>query len=107
MPSLGLRDFVMQEERPELAAPRTGISLFSGSGLSDLGYEMSGFQFHVQVELDERRADIGSDNFPKSTWITGDVRTSHHSIARAYNESASQQLDLLVATPPCQGMRQL
>ena len=104
MPSWTVKDFVMHEERPELAAPRTGISLFAGSGLSDLGYELSGFQFHVQVEVDQRRADIGSDNFPKSTWITEDVRTSHHSIARAYNESTSQRLDLLVATPPCQGM---
>ena len=104
MPSWTVKDFVMQEERPELAAPRTGISLFSGSGLSDLGYEMSGFQFHVQVELDERRAAIGADNFPASKWITKDVRKSHNKIVEAYHDSTSQRLDLLVATPPCQGM---
>ena len=80
MPSGTLKDFVMQEQRPELASSRTGISLFSGAGLSDVGYELSGFQFLVQVELDQRRADIGSDNFTKSTWITEDVRKSHHNI---------------------------
>ncbi len=104
MPNLTLRDFVMQEERPELAVPRTGISLFSGAGLSDIGYELSGFQFLVQVEVDQRRADVGSDNFPNSTWITDDVRKSHDKIAEAYNKSTPQRLDLLVATPPCQGM---
>ena len=63
MPSGTLKDFVIQEQRPELASSRTGISLFSGAGLSDVGYELSGFQFLVQVEIDQRRADIGSDNF--------------------------------------------
>ncbi len=98
-----LRDFILQD-RPAAAAPWTAISLFSGAGLSDLGYEMAGFQFLVQVEMDQRRAAIGSDNFPSSTWLVRDVRVSHDEIAAAYCRSTSRRLDLLMATPPCQGM---
>ncbi len=98
-----LRDFILQD-RPAAAASWTAISLFSGAGLSDLGYEMAGFQFLVQVEIDQRRAAIGSDNFPSSAWLVRDVRVSHDEVAAAYCRSTSRQLDLLVATPPCQGM---
>ena len=83
---------------------RTAVSLFSGAGLSDLGFQMAGFQFVVQVESDGRRAEVGADNFPASTWIIQDVRKAGDEIERAYANSTSERLDLLVATPPCQGM---
>ena len=102
-PSKPIRDFVAQD-RPVPTTRRTAISLFSGAGLSDLGYQMAGFQFLVQVEVDRRRAAIGADNFPRSTWIARDVRTSSREIADAYHTATAQRLDLLVATPPCQGM---
>ena len=98
-----VRDFILQE-RPTDAPLRTAVSLFSGGGLSDLGYEMAGFRFIVQVEIDQRRAAIGADNFPTSQWLTRDVRDSENEIATAYGRSTSKRLDLLVATPPCQGM---
>ena len=98
-----VRDFLLQD-RPTDFAPRTAVSLFSGAGLSDLGYEMAGFRFIVQVEIDQRRAAIGADNFPTSEWLTCDVRNSESEIAAAYRRSTSSRLDLLVATPPCQGM---
>ena len=103
MSSRALRDFVMQD-RPAPIERGTAVSLFSGAGLSDLGYEMAGFQFHVQVEADQRRAAIGADNFPGSTWLARDVRASHRKIAAAYHAATRRRLDLLVATPPCQGM---
>ena len=98
-----VRDFVLQARtRDEL--PWTAVSLFSGAGLSDLGYEMAGFGFTVQVELDAQRAAIGADNFPSSTWLTCDVRDNASTIAAAYKRCTPERLDLLVATPPCQGM---
>lgn len=96
-------EFVLRAEPPS-DAPRTAVSLFSGAGLSDLGFQMAGFQFVVQVESDQRRAEVGADNFPTSTWITQDVREAGDEIERAYADSTSEPLDLLVATPPCQGM---
>ncbi len=98
-----IREFVLGE-RPESARPLTAVSLFSGAGLSDLGYEMAGFRFVVQVEVDEQRAAIGAANFPNSTWLTRDVCGGAEEIATAYHRTTAQQLDLLVATPPCQGM---
>ena len=98
-----LRDFLLQEE-PTIDLPWTAVSLFSGAGLSDLGYQMAGFRFMVQVEIDQRRAAIGADNFPTSQWLTRDIRGSEKQVATAYRRSTSRRLDLLVATPPCQGM---
>ena len=101
--SLPVREFIVRE-RPTGDAPWTAVSLFSGAGLSDLGYEMAGFRFVVQVEVDEKRAAIGAVNFPNSTWLTRDVCGSADEIANAYHGATSRRLDLLVATPPCQGM---
>ena len=98
-----IRDFILQG-RPTDAPPRTAVSLFSGGGLSDLGYELAGFGFVVQVENDQRRSAIGAHNFPASQWLTCDVRDGANEIAAAYRQKTSRRLDLLVATPPCQGM---
>ena len=96
-------DFITQE-KPSSCGQWTAVSLFSGAGLSDLGYELAGFQFVVQAELDKRRAAIGADNFTASKWVVGDVRSTRKKILEAYCSSTSKRLDLLVATPPCQGM---
>ncbi len=103
MSSQLVRDFILQDRSTE-ALDRTAVSLFSGAGLSDLGYEMAGFHFIIQVEIDQRRAAIGRDNFPTSQWLVGDVRDSGREISTAYRRTTHRRLDLLVATPPCQGM---
>ena len=103
MSSRLIRDFILQDKPTEIPH-RTAVSLFSGAGLSDLGYEMAGFRFIIQVEIDQRRAAIGADNFLTSQWLRCDVRDSGKEIAKAYSRTTHRQLDLLVATPPCQGM---
>lgn len=103
MPSESVKDFV-EQPKPAFVGDGTAVSLFSGAGISDLGYQMAGFQFLAQVELDCQRAAIGADNFPESKWIVGDARASANETAEAYRESTSRRLDLLTATPPCQGM---
>ena len=102
-PGRAIRDFVLGE-RPSTELPLTAVSLFSGAGLSDLGYEMAGFRFVVQVEADQKRAAIGAANFPNSAWLTRDVCGGADEVATAYRMATSRRLDLLVATPPCQGM---
>lgn len=97
-----LREFI--ESPRSTTGKMTAISLFSGAGLSDLGYERAGFHFVIHVEINPRRAKVGEVNFPDSNWIVGDVRTNHDAIINAYRERTSQPLDLMVATPPCQGM---
>ncbi len=102
----GNRDLMtfLHASRPRVLGPWTAVSLFSGAGLSDVGYENAGFEFLVQVEKDPLRAALGQDNFPRSTWIVGDVRRRRSEIVAAYKKATKRPLDLLVATPPCQGM---
>lgn len=85
---------------------RRAISLFSGAGLSDLGYELAGFRFDVQVEVGVQRAKIGMDNFPNSHWIVDDLSKPGigQQVVEKYLSRSSNAPDLLVATPPCQGM---
>lgn len=81
------------------------MSLFSGAGVSDMGYRLAGFEFVVQVELDPLRAAIGQANFPGSTWLAKDVGKASEQVVSTYRKATSSApLDLLVATPPCQGM---
>src|SRR5438094_10519172 len=82
----------------------TAVSLYSGAGLSDFGYRAAGFEFLVQAELDPYRAALGKDNFPGSEWIVGDIRCTWSKIVKAYKKLSDRPLDLLVVTPPCQGM---
>ena len=65
---------------------------------------MAGFKFHVQVEVDRLRARIGKHNFPGSAWLVGPVADVREQVAAEYRSATDQPLDLLVATPPCQGM---
>jgi DNA (cytosine-5)-methyltransferase 1 len=94
----------LRRGRPGIQENLFAVSLFSGAGLSDLGYELAGFRFCAQVESDETRAAIGQANFPHSTWIADDARTSHNRVVAAFREKCSKPPALLVATPPCQGM---
>jgi DNA (cytosine-5)-methyltransferase 1 len=82
----------------------TAVSVCSGSGLSDLGYAHAGFRFMVQAESNAYRAQIGKDNFPDSEWVVGDIKETWRDVVDKYKKRARHPLDLLVATPPCQGM---
>ena len=99
-----LQTFVEQPRPPQDGSELTAVSLFSGAGLSDLGYELAGFKLIVQVEQEADRSAIGQRNFPDSSWLRQDVRAAREEIERAYRAAANRPLDLLVATPPCQGM---
>lgn len=80
------------------------VSLFSGAGLSDLGYEQAGFRFVVQAELDEHRSTLCKKNFPHSAVIQGNIVKTYKQVINQYRESDSGRLHLLTVTPPCQGM---
>ena len=50
------------------------ISLFSGCGGLDLGFEKAGFEIPVANEFDKTIWETFSINHPKSNLIKGDVR---------------------------------
>lgn len=98
-----VKDFVEQDGHffpPQL----TAVSTFSAAGISDIGYALAGFRFLVHVELSAQRAKVGQANFPESQWLVGDIRTLQTQIVETYRRISQERLDLLVGTPPCQGM---
>jgi DNA (cytosine-5)-methyltransferase 1 len=97
-----LSSFLGRKPR-RVAAPTYAVSLFSGSGLSDFGYRLAGFEFLAQVEKDPTRAEIGQRNFPRSRWLAKTVEESLSDVIRAVADS-ERQVDVLIATPPCQGL---
>ena len=80
------------------------VSLFSGGGISDLGYAFAGFDFVVQAELDGDRAKLCGENFPRSAVVVGDVRQHWQDVVRSYERTSGERPALLSVTPPCQGM---
>ena len=97
-----LRSFL--ERTPQRASPPTyAVSLFAGSGLSDLGYRLAGFEFLAQVEKDPVRAEIGQRNFPQSQWFSATVEEAFNDVVKTIAESG-KSVEVLIATPPCQGL---
>lgn len=83
----------------------TGISLFSGGGVGDLALRAAGVEVLVASELLADRAEVYRANYPESEMIIGDIReTREPLLSRSRELLADRQLDVLFATPPCQGM---
>lgn len=107
-------------EAPQLVASsrqpyglRTYVSLFSSAGVGCYGFKEEGFHCVATVELLERRLKIQRFNekcaFP-SGYICGDM-TEQATKDKVFSELemwrngfGMADLDVLVATPPCQGM---
>ena len=92
---------------------KTYISLFSSAGVGWYGFKEEGFYCIATVELLERRLKIQSYNHKcayNSGYICGDM-TLQETKDKVFNELALWKrgfnitdLDVLIATPPCQGM---
>jgi DNA (cytosine-5)-methyltransferase 1 len=83
----------------------TAISLFSSAGIGDLSLNSSGFDVLVANELISERAEIFSCNFPETLSLVGDIWEQENKIiAETKRLLAGRTLDVLFATPPCQGM---
>jgi DNA (cytosine-5)-methyltransferase 1 len=95
-------NYIFSERLDELKY--TAVSLFSGGGISDIGYESAGFKFIVQSEKNNNRAKLLENNFARSKCINGEVRNKTNEIVDCYKSETESRLDLLSITPPCQGM---
>lgn len=90
------------------------VSLFSSSGVGDYGFQQSGFQLVASNELIERRINVQKVNrqvgTPDSAYIVGDIQTFevksklYTQINKWLKKNGEKQIDILVATPPCQGI---
>lgn len=79
------------------------LSLFANIGVAEAYLNNIGFDVVIANELIERRAALYSKIYPNANMICGDITTSEiqHRIVEL-----SKQLDveIIMATPPCQGM---
>lgn len=79
------------------------LSLFSNIGVAEAYLHEIGFQVVVANEIDKRRAKLYSQIYPQTYMINGDINDIN-----VYNEilekSKSYGVDIILATPPCQGM---
>ena len=79
------------------------VSLFANIGVAEAYLEEIGMNVVVANELIERRAKLYSQIYPNTNMICGDITQTKvfNKIVDACNEV---NIDILMATPPCQGM---
>ena len=78
--------------------PFSFLSLFSGAGVGDYGLRLAGGRCLSGCEIEPHRRAVHKQNFDCPVW--GDVREDGDDIIEMHR---LHQVDLLVATPPCQG----
>ncbi len=71
------------------------ISLFSGCGGLDLGFERAGFDISVANEFDKTIWETFKANHPKTKLIEGDIR-------KVSEEEFPDDVDGIIGGPPCQ-----
>lgn len=80
------------------------ISLFSSSGIGDLGLKANGITTVVANELIPERAELFETNFPEARMFVGDIWDVKQDIIDLYTGLYKENPFLIIATPPCQGM---
>jgi DNA (cytosine-5)-methyltransferase 1 len=84
--------------RPKIKA----ISLFSGAGIGEMYLNDLGIEIVAANEIISKRADLYSFFYPKCFMITGDIKDKK--IKDKIKSFAKEDVRLLIATPPCQGV---
>ena len=102
----------MQNTSSNIPMP-TYISLFSYAGVGCCGFKMEGFSCIASVELNARRLNVQKYNQKckyASGYICGDMTAQSTKdlvfaeIDRWKHREKLKKVDVLVATPPCQGI---
>lgn len=79
------------------------LSLFANIGVAEAYLNKIGFDVVIANELIERRATLYSKIYPNVNMICGDITTSEIQ-NRTIELSKQCGIDVIMATPPCQGM---
>lgn len=80
------------------------ISLFSSSGIGDLGLKANGIRTVIANELLSDRATLFKSNYPDSKVFSADIWDAKDQIISYYRQHYSEAPFVVLATPPCQGM---
>lgn len=79
-----------------------GVSLFSSAGIGEAFFKDIGLKIVVANELLEDRARLYSKLYSDTSMIVGDILEKQ--IFEKILDQAGDNVDFLIATPPCQGM---
>ena len=79
-----------------------GVSLFSSAGIGEAFFKDIGVKIIVANELLEDRAKLYSKLYSDTKMIAGDILDKK--VFKSILEHAGNNVDFLIATPPCQGM---
>ena len=90
----------------------TYISLFSSAGVGCYGFKLEGFECIATNELLEKRLKIQRINEKckfYSGYIAADIKEKStkeliYSEIKKWNNLGNDRVDVVIATPPCQGM---
>lgn len=82
------------------------LSLFSCGGIGDLALKANNIQTIIANEISPERAEVFKYNHPEAHMIIGDIWAKREEILSTLDSLLSQdeRLDIVFATPPCQGM---
>ena len=79
------------------------LSLFANIGVAEAYLEEVGIDVVVANELIERRATLYSKIYPKTQMVCGDI-TDDSIKKKIVGLCENEKIDIIMATPPCQGM---
>ena len=79
------------------------LSLFANIGVAEAYLKEIGVNVVIANELIERRAILYSKIYPETHMICGDI-TNKEIFEKIVNESLDKGVNVIMATPPCQGM---
>lgn len=83
---------------------RNAISLFSSSGIGDLGLHANDINTVIACELIPQRANLFQANNPQTVMFNGNIWDMEKDIISYYKKTFNEAPFLILATPPCQGM---
>jgi DNA (cytosine-5)-methyltransferase 1 len=80
-----------------------GLSLFANVGIAEAFFEELGIDMCVANEIDSNRARFYQDIYKNTNMICGDITTDRIK-DEVVEVSIKQNVNFIIATPPCQGM---
>ncbi|SFQ37436.1 DNA (cytosine-5)-methyltransferase 1 [Psychrobacillus psychrotolerans] len=83
---------------------KNAVCLFSSAGLGELGLKSNNIETVISNEILENRHQLYQRNYPNTKLFTGDIWRYKDEIIEYYKKNYKEDLFLLYATPPCQGM---
>lgn len=82
---------------------RNVLSLFSNIGVAEAYLKENNFPVVVANEIDKRRSQLFNQLYPETYMINGDI-TENIIFNEIVQKSRERNVEIIIATPPCQGI---